>query len=501
VLALGICANLLVPAIRPTATAESSIPSYEEYFTPTTIEVDPSSSVGDVTLWDVQADVAVPLSGKGIVHTEGRAYAKLPQLPVGIFSLTHPGGVEFFSVYDSLKQSPSDAREGGSGGGRLLLLGGLLGIGLAVIVFRKNKAALLLALVAIGSGVVLVTVLRVDGADASLEARWRGCEALIGDDRIACKVDSMVESVQRGAIEDVARFITTSSDPQCHEAAHESSYTAWRTSRDLDRIYQLLLPGCDDGLIHGIAEAMGTYSTDENFPEMLSVFCDRVETSFARTACFHGGGHAAIWRTNGDLYSAWEICEKFSTTRDGIPNLVQECQGSAVMEWALRWKRENRKPEGERILQPVTAQPSEICLRGPADAYFKSGCYLGTNHLTGGAEEAANWCVEREKEFETACMSALGENLPYFETPLVSIELTEERAVGHMSRCGVGSAEATEACIRAASRVFTVMTLSRDRGMAVCGMLGQELGTTERSYCLLGLEDADKHLQARGLSS
>ena len=135
------------------------------------------------------------------------------------------------------------------------------------------------------------------------------------------------------------------------------------------------------------------------------------------------------------------------------------------------------------------------CDDGPADELFRLGCYLGTNFRLGDALDAAAWCVERE-DFTRQCFEALGENLPYFETPPVTIELTTERALNHLRSCaGARAEDDREACVRSAVRVYAVMRLSAEEGATLCA----RVAATDRRACTTGVDDARARLANRGI--
>lgn len=447
-----------------------------------------------VSLIDDLTGKTVPFTAPGLVAEGGGTRVYLPQLPPGDFTLRWESGQRSIIVRapgESVAAYGARDAQGGSGlNPVLLLLAGSMAMVTLVLLRRRGlgRAALVAALVL--SGVVIVGN-SGSAPSADDKPRWEACDLRDTlDEALLCKVSSLVAQLEDGEYASVTQLLATSTDPSCHEIAHRSSFHIWRTTRDINRATSMLIPGCDDGLIHGIAESMATFSDDGDFTGELETFCNSGLQDYARIACLHGGGHATVWRTNGDLERSWEICDTFTSSADF--DIHQECKGAAVMEWSDRWTQE--RASSVKTLRPRSDEPMELCLTGPDTDLFRLGCYLGTNHRTGDAHAAARWCVEREPRVNS-CFAALGENLPYFETPLVSIPLTPEKAVNHIESCLLAKGEARNGCVRAAVRVLVVLKNDRAIGEKVCGMLPEH----DLSACRSGIEDAVERLSSRGI--
>ena len=466
--------------------------TYREYVTPAYLLVPGAVTADDVVLVDDLTGLPVPLAGKGTAADGASTRVHLPQLPPGTFTLEHPTGELRFTVlaFDGTL-GPVATDTGGTPWTLYALAGALLVLATAA---RRRTAVLLPAL---GGAALLLGLSTLGSADrdGDLLKEWSACEGANAGakDQLSCKVTALTARLAQGDYDDVRDAVSRSSDPACHEITHRSSYHIWRTTRDTEKAAKLLIPGCDDGLIHGISESMATFSTDEEFPRLLADFCSVSGETFARGACFHGGGHAAVWRTNGDLDASFALCERFPG--DGLDyDVVSECKGSAVMEWSERWTRERR--QGGSTLTPRLDEPMEICTNGPESELFRLGCYLGTNFRTGDAQAAARWCTENE-DFRASCFEALGENLPYFETPMTTIPLTRERALNHLASCALAPDDATRsACVRSTVRVYSVMKLSHREGELLCA----EVDTTDGAACRDGVVDAEERLASRGLT-
>jgi hypothetical protein len=466
--------------------------TYREYVTPAYLLVPGAVDTDDVVLVDDLTGLPVPLAGKGTAADGSSTRVHLPQLPPGTFTLEHPAGELRFTVlaFDGTL-GPVVADTDGAPWALYALAGVLVVLAIAA---RRRTAVLLPA---IGGAVLLLGLSTLSSAerDGDLLTEWSACDGANAGakDQLSCKVTALTARLAQEDYDAVRDAVSRSSDPACHEITHRSSYHIWRTTRDTEKAAKLLIPGCDDGLIHGISESMATFSTDEEFPRLLADFCSVSEETFARGACFHGGGHAAVWRTNGDLDASFALCERFPG--DGLDyDVVSECKGSAVMEWSERWTRERR--QGGSTLTPRLDEPMELCTSGPESELFRLGCYLGTNFRTGDAQAAAAWCTEKET-FLKSCFEALGENLPYFETPMTTIPLTRDRALNHLASCSLAPDGATRsACVRSTVRVYSVMKLSHREGELLC----DEVDAVDAGACRDGVVDAEERLASRGLS-
>lgn len=463
---------------------------YREYVTPAYLTLPGTPGASSIELVDDLTGLAVPLAGKGVTVEGDETRVHLPQLPPGTFTLVHPDGERSITVlaFDGTL-GPVTA-----GGSRPWALYGLAGMLFVLGVVARRRRAVLLP--AIGAAVLLVGVGALDTArDGDLLTEWGACEGANAGakDQLSCKVTALTDRLVRGEYDAVRDAISRSNDPACHEITHRSSYHIWRTTRDEAKAARMLIPGCDDGLIHGISESMATFSTDEEFPLLLAAFCSVTDEAFARGACFHGGGHAAVWRTNGDLDASFALCDRFPA--EGLEyDVASECKGSAVMEWSERWTRE--RTQGGETLQPRIDEPMRLCVEGPENALFRLGCYLGTNFRTGDAAAAAAWCTANETLI-APCFEALGENLPYFETPMTTIPLTVERGLNHLRACALAPDASTRAgCVRSAVRVYSVMRLSHREGAILC----EQAASADVSACRDGVGDAEERLAARGLT-
>jgi len=473
--------------MRSSSAADAT---YQEYNTPRILELPPGAR-SPIVLVDDLTGLQVPLTGARETTESGRVSIHLPQLPMGRFVASWEGGEFVMDVsnagemsFDYSERSADDANVPY----HFLLLAA--GFTTGLLVFKRSRK--LAALVATGTLLLSAGVWRTTTEPRTLygQVAWDACKLEInGDAASSCMVNTLLDHIDDDQIPALAALLASNNDPLCHEVVHRVGFHTWRTTRDVALAQSIMVPGCENGLIHGIVESMATFTDDEEFPELLLEFCGASADEFAKRACLHGGGHATIWRTNGDITRAWELCGK-------LP-IYDECMGSAVMEWADRW--EDGQKNGNLTVLPKIAEPMELCRLGPDTFLFKSGCYMGTNHRTGNAANAARWCREREPAVHLdACFSAIGENLLYFELPFIvapDIELVPSMALNHSTACSMApTASARDACMTALSRVFVTMRISKSEGNEVCRAMSWELVPA----CLNGILVAETAFRIQG---
>jgi hypothetical protein len=496
-LLLGLVLATLQTPVAATDDQDDAL-VFEEYVIPSTIELPAGTpDTAQVTLTDRLTGLDVPLAGDGISTRDGKTVVHIPQLPPGEFLLTWTGGSRRIAV-----ESPGSGTSYITGPGTgdrgpvtvILLLGASAAAVIGLLLRRRGRLVAVVAVITVGGGATLAAF-ALSGGSERVTRDWETCNLeQDANQQLLCKSSYLVAEFENGRYTNVADLMSTNRDPMCHDVAHRTSFHIWRTTRDPQLAAKLLIPGCDDGLIHGVAESIATFTADRDLAAELIAFCTSANQEFQVRACLHGGGHATIWRTNGDLEQAWKICREIPRDLVNSYDASEECMGSAVMEWSDRWSTQER--QGERLVRPDLDEPMTLCLDGPDTHTFRQGCYLGTNHRTGDAAYAANWCLEREPQV-AACFSALGENLPYFETPQTVIKLTPDRALHHAEACGLAPDDvAKEECARAMSRVFTIMNVSKTLGLEVCDVIRDDL----RPGCLAGIREAELKYEQRGLT-
>lgn len=472
--------------------------SFTEDAVPSVIVL-PAGATSPVELIDDLTGLSIPLAGEGESRDDGRLGIAVPQLPPGEFTARWRGGEKTIRVFDSKGSDFAYSRRGGEGSSTpvvplLMLLGGL---GCGVLLLAKKRRAVGLLVIAGSFGFSGVAWIATGEAPVTYgQSAWEACNLEQKEEiKLNCKVEVVLDHIDAGRFDTLREMVVSNRDPVCHEVSHRASFHTWRLTRDRELVKNVLLPGCDDGLIHGVAESIATFTSDSELAGELIGFCTSAEQDFQMRACMHGGGHATIWRTNGDIERAWELCKQIPKDAIAGYDASEECMGSSVMEWSDRWSAE--KGREQKTVKPDLAEPMELCLRGPETYTFRLECYMGTNHRTGDAKQAAEWCIRKEADIQLdACFSALGENLPYYEAPRVTIELVPEMAVRHAGNCLLApTGGARDACMSALSRVFAVMKVSKTLALDVCDSVDAQLETA----CLKGIKDAELKFEQRGI--
>lgn len=450
---------------------------------------------------------------RGVEDTDEGTTLVLPQLPVGTFT------VEIGAERATLRITPEAGTpiELDELGGRvvpLLLSTAVLLLVLALMLRIRGRSRfltlLLLPLVALP--------LVYDDPGRQEVSSWESCAAYLTADpretellRRNCKVRFLLDMLGEngsGAAE-VEAYMRQATDPVCHEVAHLVGFYFSRTTTDPLVASRALLPGCDDGMAHGVLEALSLFNDDEAFLAVTAELCDRFPGGAMRRTCSHGLGHAMLWRTNGDLLKAHELCLRTADLREGgqteafarkvlpvtddVFSHRDECFSAAVMEWSDRWEFERRVGRPSSLL-PALAEPMDICLREGLTEIFYVGCYLGTNYRTRDAAAAARRCNE-SAEYPVSCFAAIGDNLVLFTEANLGVELTELRALGHASACSLAvDPGAADACAAALAHRYLLNIRDGAKGESLCAKF--EPGLSDG--CRRGLLLAADTLRGRG---
>lgn len=402
----------------------------------------------------------VPLTGAKAAYEGGRTRVLLPQLPAGTFTVTFPAGQAHIMVGDRTVAGMVPS----TGANSPLVWCFALGVVCfgVVVAITRSRRGFVFGVLAGGAAATAACL----GALLALPqpASAQDCT----DD--SCRVAAFVTVFDDGGAPALSAALNAFPGTQCHQVAHEVGYVLWRRDPDADAVADRMVFGCDEGVPHGTVEAMAAFSSDADFPQLLDRLCRAPADERIVATCFHAGGHATIWRTNGDLAAAYALCDNVDS-----PAGPYECHGSAVMEWADRWESASRAGTPS-LVAPQLDQPMNVCLEGPRDPLFRAGCYLGTNHRNASPEEAAAWCLERE-EFVVSCFSALGENLPYFSANLhPEQEMDPDNnplrvidALAHVELCHrAPSAEGQDICARQVARIFSWLRRAPSEAEELC---------------------------------
>lgn len=439
-------------------------------------------AAGSVRLTDSHTGRPVPLTGTGTEATGSATRIFLPQLPLGEYHLDTDLGRSTIIVTSSSSgatEAPPTPASETPGAGRLILAMSVAAAILVGVSMRRRRGLAVLAsgtLLAAGAGVALAFGA---GQPTQVNALATSTQACTGVD---CKVQDLIAVYDTGGTRALHAALVADKDPYCHQAAHEVGFELWRRDGDVDLAVERMSAACEYGLIHGTAEAMAVFASDQEFPELIEEFCYRGTGPAMQQLCLHGAGHATIWRTNGDLEAAYELCEQMPRVEG-----TYECHGAAVMEWADRGADINYAvTEGILDLADLSthelARDSllEVCANGPRDGFFRNRCYLGLNFRTGSAEDNVSWCSEKE-QFVKECFGALGENIHQFVPRTSSTEMPSAAELyDHAQHClEAPTRGAALECATQAARMTAVSFKSKALSQEFCALWPER----DQQYC------------------
>lgn len=451
---------------------------------------------------------------RGVENTPEGSSLVLPQLPVGTFTVETGSGRAVLRIIPEAG-TPIELDQPDGRVVPLLLSTAVLLLVLALVLRIRGRTRLLaLTLLPLAGAPLLY-----DDQEPQAVSSWESCAAYLTPEpretellRRNCKVRFLLgmlgeDGTGAAAVETYMRQAT---DPVCHEVAYLVGFYFSRTNTDPLVAARALLPGCDDGMAHGVLEALSLFNDDEKFLQITAELCDRFPGGVMRRTCSHGLGHAMLWRTNGDLGKAHDLCMRTADLREGgqteafarkvlpvtddVFSHRDECLSASIMEWADRWEFERRVGRPGSLL-PELEEPMDVCLREGHTEIFYIGCYLGTNYRTRDAGEAARRCNE-STAYPVSCFATIGDNLVLFTEANLGVELTESRALGHAGTCSLAEdPRAGDACAAALSHRYLLNTRDGTKGESLCAKLESGL----RDGCGDGLRIAADTLRGRGL--
>lgn len=442
----------------------------------------PNTALADVRVTDQHSGQQVPLNNRPpLTRDDGAVFLPTPTLPPGEFSVTYPGGEATIVVGARARDDSPQATIVPvlAAGGSLLLI---VIAGAFVLGRRKGSrvaaaatAGGAIAAFAVSAGVLVLTTSTPAVDDPSVA--WRVCSQNDGD--IQCKTELLLSLRETRGDQAVAAFLETVEDPNCHSVAHEFGYEMWRTDPSITNALARSTGACLWGVIHGTTESISTFTPNDKLAAVVNDYCAKFDKMPFQQTCFHGAGHGTIWRTNGDLLLAYELCDAQSAL---YPRT--DCHGSAVMEWADRWGEADNEL-GRELVTPHLSNIAEVCLEGPDERMFKHGCYTGTNHRSWNPVESAEWCMTREQgEGQDGCFGAIGENflywMPYYAKDGKSIgSKTYEEAVPlaleHRKVCDGSNGKGRDVCSSAIARAVASMWPTRDAKADMCMAFPEDL--------------------------
>lgn len=357
----------------------------------------------------------IPLTGEGTRLENGTLTVFPPKLPEGTYTLSHPGGSETFAVGDA---TPERRAEQGTFP-LWAVPAALLLLGIALLATRRRRVgALVVAIAAISTVVPAMLPSRLDPGAADPCSNIEAWET-----RIRCMLDHMQDAVEAGGVEaavDRLEALVSGTGSRwgvaCHEVAHYLGQISLKETTDVERLVDAGTLSCSFGYFHGLLEALGTYSTDEDFPETAFSVCARLEERFEVAAedgsareCAHGIGHAAMWRHNENLLAARPVCDDLTET-----SWREQCDAGAVMSWVFARESARTGNRPQDAPEPTVTKPLDLC--SPPFGTPNSGCIDGalSGTLRGEYDDSLAWCRENP-EYSTTCAASLGRRLMFWE--------------------------------------------------------------------------------------
>jgi len=370
----------------------------------------------------------IPLTAPGAERRDGTTRVNLPRLPEGRYRIEHPGGAE-----EILVGEPATATTGDAAGTRPLT--GVTGIALlsvavlvaalaAALAYRGRRRVAGAVLLLGGVGVVSLLLLP-DPSEAD------PCAGIaMHDEQQQCFREHLSTVLERdGLAAAVARLedlVAVNGSPwalTCHETAHYLGEIGWRTVAGVKDVVDAGTVDCSFGFFHGALESMGTYGTDEHFPQSIREMCSLLEERFslagdantpASGECYHGAGHAAMWRYGQRLSAAASACDVFRVT-GGDTWRREECLGGAVMEWVYARERAEKFGTADDLPEPRVTNTMELC--APPYGELSAGCVEGA--LTGTTytafPAAVSWC-RTNPDFAETCALVLARKMMFWIT-------------------------------------------------------------------------------------
>lgn len=429
-----------------------------------TLDLEVPVSAAQVSVVDNLNGATIPLRYAEL--TDRGLRVGVPRLPVGKFTVDL-GATDVVLRIEPRAGKPIEVQTPTKTfGAPYLVMAGAAALGLLLVTLRR-KHGLVPVLVG-GSMLVLAlgggALLGIAGSGDATPS-WERCEISYPSadkqtfEKRDCKVRVLVGMLEDGRLEDIQALLTATNIVDCHEVAHLAGFYWYREQRSLQAARDALILGCNDGLIHGVLESMGVYTDEDALVRNIHTLCGSVAYEPLRRTCDHGAGHAAFWRTNGDLEEAWTICNKRPATpvetvdlhfnripsQSHVYTAVAQCRGAAVMEWADRWELSRQQSETPQVI-PALDEPMDICL-GPysVDEEFEAGCYLATNYRSVKPQKAIDRC-NNQAHWVRSCFGLIGDSFTPFSARLTgSATYTIEGLRNHAEMCGQARDSGAEA--------------------------------------------------------
>jgi hypothetical protein len=467
ILVLLLVAVVLIPRSQAaraesgaTAEIDAAASTIKEYALPEVLTLAGTGGTTDVRITDSVSGLEVvprSVSGKG-----DNTLLQLPQLPRGTFVIDIAGDKRSLIVTDQVGNSePIDASQTGHSSSLVQAL--LLGAAGAALTLLPRRTKLLAAGPLLLSGILWIS----SDNDPGSVRDWSQCDAAWAaekpsDDGYFTRRDCqatyllyLLETDDRSTLEQTLAGHTNFA--LCHDVTQLAGLEYLRRHRlDPELLERTVLPGCVDGVVHGAVAAWSIYRSDNSFMEEVTRLCVQQDTSVSQRSCLHGLGHAALNRTNGDLYAAWDLCAQApKVTNSGEIRLIpaytlpeeeytnaDDCRGAVIMDWTNRINIKKSLSPSIRAV-PERADMASICPELPEGRQARILCYIATNFRDQNVDAAARFCHDQAPK-RIDCFAALGYNVERF---IQADGLSPERNIlRHVDICR-GGEEGAAACL------------------------------------------------------
>jgi hypothetical protein len=444
-----------------TAEIDSTVSTIKEYALTEILTLAGTGGTTDVLVTDSVSGLEViprSVTGKG-----KDTLLQLPQLPRGTFIIDIAGDKRSLIVTDQVGNSePIDASQTQHSNGLVQAL--LLAAAATALTLLPRRTKLLAAGPLLLSGILWISS---DNNSGSVRD-WSQCDAAWAaekpsDDGYFTRRDCqatyllyLLETDDRSTLEQTLAGHTNFA--LCHDVTQLAGLEYLRRHQlDPELLERTVLPGCVDGIVHGAVAAWSTYRSDDSFMEEITRLCAQLGTSGSQRSCLHGLGHAALNRTNGDLYAAWDLCTQApKVTNSGEIRLIpsytipeeeytnaDDCRGAVIMDWTNRINIKKSLSPSIRAV-PERADMASICPELPDDGrQARILCYIATNFRNQNVDAAARFCHDQAPN-RIDCFAALGHNVERF---IQADGLSPERNIlRHVDVCR-GGGEGATACL------------------------------------------------------
>lgn len=470
---ITVCALLLFPVAGSYGEGGIDFGSTHELNQPGFYIIDGLVEPEQVKLVDLKYGHEIPLTGD--VSYEGSSSKVFtPELPDGSYELSWDGGSRSIDISGRYSYTLKDVEGFFSPGVIFVLL-----VSLVILVFAgrlKGRAR-----VGVGFGMVaflLFGLVWFSGSAGGLPSSSKcDYESMEGEEYLGCIMPIAYEVAFKQPSK-LGDFVKRSEKSAlCHEYSHLLGFETFRKDLSLEAAFQRASTVCGLGLIHGTTEAIAVYNSDEDYPNVIKEFCGKFEDLNVRDLCMHGGGHATVMRTGGNIIRALELC-------DALSGGDITCVSPALMEWSV-WYLESPDRELAKERLQVPDEPFALCLTVDSDSRVRAGCYEGLSMLyQDSTDKLVSWCNESDPGFEVECLASIGKNAFYFFDKGGEVDVNDALKVGLLCKAGA-SGKAINECIYELARVFSFGG-NEERTLMYCAKESE----LYRAACLRGRESS-----------